>query len=294
MVTFKNFQKEKVHATFALSDPEATPPIRVRDLLNKWTPCTRLTLPVPSAWERFVTSVAPAGSIWSNAEDMARYLVMQLNRGVAPDGTRLVSEANLDITQTVEIPMADQSMGYGMGWIVASYRGQPMISHSGGTQGFSSDCTFLPEAGLGIFVVNNRGGAANFNNSVRDYVIELAFGQEHAAAAMYLQSESDVQQVVAQYLGQPSTEPIDPEAVAPYLGEYARGVTVELRDGELWIASEVIETQLLPVGEAEFAGAGLAVSIGVRFAEADGTVTLALFDRLPFDPSIPLTLEKIG
>lgn len=76
---------------------------------------------VPIDYERFVTSVAPAGAVWSNADDMARYMLMQLNRGVAPDGTRIVSQENLLETQTTNISTGVG--GYGMGWFIDQYHG---------------------------------------------------------------------------------------------------------------------------------------------------------------------------
>src|SRR5215211_6651867 len=48
--------------------------------------------------ERHVLSVAPADALWSSAAEMARYLQMELAGGVAPDGARVVSAANLDAT----------------------------------------------------------------------------------------------------------------------------------------------------------------------------------------------------
>ena len=49
--------------------------------------------PIPyEVEEAFATPIAPAGGAWSNVLDMAQYMIMQLNGGVAPDGTRIVSE----------------------------------------------------------------------------------------------------------------------------------------------------------------------------------------------------------
>jgi CubicO group peptidase (beta-lactamase class C family) len=48
--------------------------------------------------QRFADTVAPAGSLWSSAREMAAYLQTQLAGGVAPDGSRVVSAENLGRT----------------------------------------------------------------------------------------------------------------------------------------------------------------------------------------------------
>ena len=98
--------------------------------------------------DRFVGSVAPAGALWSSARDMARYVQMELADGIAPDGTRVVSAENLDRTRAprTAIPappglpplLYEGTQAYGLGWGVGAYKGQPLVSHSGGTLGFVS------------------------------------------------------------------------------------------------------------------------------------------------------------
>src|SRR5829696_2247532 len=112
----------------------------------------------PLVDERFASSVAPAGALWSSAREMARYLQMELADGVAADGTRVVSAANLERTRAprTAIPappglpplLYEGAQAYGMGWLVGAYKGQPLINHSGGTLGFISEVAFLPEADL--------------------------------------------------------------------------------------------------------------------------------------------------
>ena len=44
---------------------------------------------------------------------------------------------------------------YGMGWVIGSYRGHPVIFHGGGIDGFISLVTFLPRDNAGIVVLTN-------------------------------------------------------------------------------------------------------------------------------------------
>src|SRR5690606_24038853 len=55
-------------------------------------------IPIPLADEAWVEVIAPAGGLWSNVEDMGRYVITALNQGVTPEGERIVSEENLMVT----------------------------------------------------------------------------------------------------------------------------------------------------------------------------------------------------
>jgi len=74
---------------------------------------------------------------------------------------------------------------YALGWAVAKYKGQRLLSHGGGTAGFSCDLTLLPDANLGIVVLTNAQNANLFGMAVRSRVIELAFGQPMEMDARY-------------------------------------------------------------------------------------------------------------
>jgi CubicO group peptidase (beta-lactamase class C family) len=173
--------------------------------------------PIPLELERIVTPVAPAGAPWSNVLDMGRYLITELNQGVAPDGTRVVSAENLAVTWEPQVPVSANS-SYGLGWFIDEYKGQPMIQHGGNTLGFTSDLAFLPEADLGISILTNGQYTDYFTEAVRYRLLELVFDQPQ---------EVDAQAAFAyQAMRQSFTEPIsdtvavDPGVVEPYVGRY--------------------------------------------------------------------------
>jgi CubicO group peptidase (beta-lactamase class C family) len=199
------------------------------------------TRPFPLlADDRFVGSVAPAGALWSSARDMARYVQMELADGVAADGTRVVSAENLDRTRAprTAIPappglpplLYEGTQAYGLGWGVGAYKGQPLVSHSGGTLGFVSEVAFLPEADLGVVILTNGGaGAGPFTLGVQNRLFELLFDQPAEFDPLLGQLLEAGAAQAAQL------RPVDPAAVAPYLGQYANPALgeVELRlEGE--------------------------------------------------------------
>jgi len=213
----------------------------------------------PLVDERFASSVAPAGALWSSAREMARYLQMELADGIALDGTRVVSSGNLARTRAPRVTLpaqpglpplvAETGDHYAMGWTTGTYHGQPIISHSGGTLGFVSEVAFLPEADLGIVLLTNGGqGAGMFNFAVQFRLFELLFDQPAEFDALlgpFLEAQTTQLGELRAHLGT-----VDPDAIAPYLGRYQHPVLgeveVALRDGTLIFDAGEIRSEMRP------------------------------------------------
>ena len=110
----------------------------------------------------------PAGGINSNAEDMAKWMLVQLGRGKLADGTRLFSEATAQQLTTLVTPITIRApdpvfgelrpnfQGYALGFAVKDYRGRKMVLHAGGLPGYVSRVLMIPEAQIGITVLTNQ------------------------------------------------------------------------------------------------------------------------------------------
>ncbi len=256
-----------------------------------------VTLPIKL--ERALYGVAPAGAVWSNAQDMAKYMITQINRGIAPGGERVVSEANLLETWKPEIAMPGGSQ-YGMGWMIDSYHGQRLIMHGGNTAGFTADFAFLPDADLGVVVLSNLGLSNSFCESIREYVFETAFGLDHTADAFYAATEQALQTALRQVLAQThySDTPVDPQAVADYLGSYQRNLEIQLDDaGQLVARTIYTDMPLLPTDNPQrFVTAGVMSGMSITFSkDASGGVSATLDSLLGVITNEPqsLTLAKI-
>lgn len=108
-----------------------------------------------------INSIGPAGSINSNVEDMARYAIFQLGKGKVAD-RQIVSEANLALNHTPQVPMPAESTSkeiglrsYAMGWVISSYRGHPLWWHNGGIDGFYALLALLPDENFGVVILTN-------------------------------------------------------------------------------------------------------------------------------------------
>ncbi|HLW83975.1 MAG TPA: serine hydrolase [Candidatus Sulfotelmatobacter sp.] len=119
-------------------------------------------------------NVGPAGSINSCAADMAKWAVLQLNRGKFVDHEgRLFGEDRSREMWTAQTilpignpppPLAGLKANfsdYALGWFLRDYHGRKLVGHTGGVGGFVSRVELVPEENLGVIVLTNaeEGGA---------------------------------------------------------------------------------------------------------------------------------------
>lgn len=110
-------------------------------------------------------NVGAAGGIISSANDMAKWMILNLNRGVLADDTLLSPEQQnilwtphnnhvVSLEAQRNIPGRHFS-GYGLGWNLTDYYGNLLVTHSGGYDGMYSAVTLIPDQKLGIVVLTN-------------------------------------------------------------------------------------------------------------------------------------------
>jgi CubicO group peptidase (beta-lactamase class C family) len=120
---------------------------------------------------RPIDASAPAGQVISCAADSARWLQFQAGGGEL-EGERLISEETFAQTRSIQVPvqfptiLPDQAgwgptwLGYGLGWMVCTYRQRQAIWHSGGIDGFSTMVMVLPEDRSAVLVSANTGNGS--------------------------------------------------------------------------------------------------------------------------------------
>lgn len=129
--------------------------------------------PLPPWTQRLVDGVAPAGSMYSSAGDMTRWLRFLLTGGrvPGPGGRRLVSEnAFAELFAPQALVGADEFYptarltrpsftAYGLGWFLQDYRGEKVAYHTGSIDGTVAIVGLVPARRLGIVVFANRDHA---------------------------------------------------------------------------------------------------------------------------------------
>jgi len=122
-------------------------------------------------------NTGPAGSINSCVSDMAKWLIVQLDRGAIKNPSsgsdRLFTERQsreMWSPHTI-LPLNDPPPAlsglkanfgaYALGWGLTEYRGYKTVSHTGGLPGYVSRVTLVPDLRLGVVVLTNQeaGGA---------------------------------------------------------------------------------------------------------------------------------------
>ena len=129
-------------------------------------------------------TMAPAGGIISSANDMARWLLLQLGGG-ALDGVRIFSESAQRTMWTPHNVMSGPLPGaqeqdthfrtYALGWSVSDFKGHFTAGHGGAYDGMFSQVWLMPEERLGIVVLTNcdRGVMGPIVERIRDAYLGL-------------------------------------------------------------------------------------------------------------------------
>jgi CubicO group peptidase (beta-lactamase class C family) len=105
-------------------------------------------------WE--LGCLAACGDMVSSAEDMARFLTLQLQAGRA--GVTPVLGASLREIQRPQRVLADWRSAIGLGWIIDhdAELGE-VVRHNGGMGGFTSHMSLSPEHRVAVVVLSNGG-----------------------------------------------------------------------------------------------------------------------------------------
>ena len=117
---------------------------------------------------RQIDNIGPAGSINSNAVDMAQWVRLQLNNGKF-DGKQLISAAQIaemHSPQTIirlegaypRLYPEAHFLSYGMGWFLSDYRGKKLVEHGGSIDGMRALVAMMPEEKLGVVILTNLSG----------------------------------------------------------------------------------------------------------------------------------------
>jgi CubicO group peptidase (beta-lactamase class C family) len=132
---------------------------------------------------RDIDQVAPAGSINSSANDMAKWVRFVLNGGVV-DGKRLVSEKNYAEWLKPQMKVnASGTVSYGLGWFIQKWNGLTVVQHGGNIDGFNALVAMIPEKKVGFVMLTNVS-ASSLGGELMPIVWENILGKPEPPKAV--------------------------------------------------------------------------------------------------------------
>lgn len=273
-------------ATFSAADAEAAPNHATPHYITLNGKLAEKGFDVTPTHYLDIAGSASAYGVRSSAMDVGRFLMTMLAKGVAPDGTRVVSGENLAETWTrqIEVPAEPYLEGAGsaMGWRLEEYQGITVVTKPGGIGGFSTQMAFVPEADTGIVVLTNLDTMGLFLGNIVQYrLVEMLYGLEPKAEDF---AEVQLEQLSGFSDGYAQLRPVDPDSVTPYLGKYeslaGHPYSIEWRDGRLWWGQGSLDNaQLLvsPKGGYVAISPKVAFFLPLEFVEGEsGSITMVI------------------
>ena len=175
-----------------------------------------------------IIPLRPAGAGWSNIRDMLKYVQMELNEGTLPDGSRYIKKDTLLARRAPQVPIGKDAT-YGMGLVVDTEYGTPVVHHGGDMIGYHSDMMWLPEHNVGAVVLTNADPGWILRTQFRRKLLEVLFdGRAEADAAVAAQAKSFYDQLAAdrKLLTIPAATDESAKLVSHYVNEVLGDITV--------------------------------------------------------------------
>jgi CubicO group peptidase (beta-lactamase class C family) len=137
-----------------------------------------------------VIPVRPAGGGWSTVRDMLKYVQMELDEGTLPGGGRYLSKETLLARRVPQVSIG-QDATYGMGLMVDTKYGTPVVHHGGDLVGYHSDMLWLPEHNVGAVILTNGDPGWSLRGPFGRKLLEVLFdGRPEADADVAAQAKS--------------------------------------------------------------------------------------------------------
>ena len=137
-----------------------------------------------------VIPLRPAGGAWSSVHDMLQYVSMELAEGKLLDGTTYISKDPLLERRAPQVQIG-KDITYGMGLMVDTTYGVPVVHHGGDLTGFHSDMMWLPEQDVGAVILTNGDPGWVIRNRFQRKLLEVLF-DGHPEADAEVENDANV------------------------------------------------------------------------------------------------------
>jgi hypothetical protein len=120
----------------------------------------------------------PAGGVYTNILDMAKYLQFHINKGLVKE-KQFLREELIEEMHSAQFPEIKQKAGYGLCLVKSLVSGTYFLQHGGGGYGFITSMTMYPELKIGIVTLANSSQSRVTGGRIQQVInkmIEEKFG----------------------------------------------------------------------------------------------------------------------
>jgi CubicO group peptidase (beta-lactamase class C family) len=174
-----------------------------------------------------VVPVRPAGGVWTSPRELARYVEMELAKGMLPNGKRLVSQENLLARYKPNV-IVGENLTYGMALLVDANYGIRVVHHGGDLAGYHSDMIWLPDYSVGAVILTNADSGVVIRGPLLRRLLEVLFDGKPEAEEMLKVAAAQRKAAIAK-ARERLVVPADPAAVAKLAPRYASSALGEVK-----------------------------------------------------------------
>ncbi len=196
----------------------------------------------------------PAASINTNADDIAKWMICQLDSGKLADGSNLFTANTartlwsvvtpVPVTKVANelAPLQPNFAGYGAGFSLRDFRGKKLVWHTGGLSGFVSLVAMIPELRVGVAVFTNQEIDGAFY-SIGYRVLDHYLGANYDWLAGYkaVKARGDSLNTIADQKTASTRDSLSKPSLPleKYAGKYNDAwygdITIEVNEGKLFL-----------------------------------------------------------
>jgi len=186
----------------------------------------------------------PCGGIKVNLPNLLKWVMAMARGGVCESGKRLCSEKQYQEMITSLIPCTGNTHGfngscYAMAWHTGVYNNQPIVFHSGGLTGFTTQVGFLPGKNCGYAMIFNTGSTPA-SETIRRMALDLLtagqLNEDHYIEVIddWKVARDKMVESVNKAKGTPCTAVSDPQLIGSYEHPAYEVFDIAEKDGGLW------------------------------------------------------------
>jgi CubicO group peptidase (beta-lactamase class C family) len=157
----------------------------------------------------FFNNVAqwPAGSIFSNAKDLSRWVIAFLNDGRV-DGNQVLSSSLVKQMAAPHIPIPGETDSYyAYGLTTFKHQGLQFVGHGGFSRGYGSMIQMVPDRKFAVIVLTNKSGETMRKslNKATELGLELKESEPEKPAPVMALTKQEMAEYVGSYSHAPQT-----------------------------------------------------------------------------------------